>query len=134
MPAKKRQYTHYDPSFKIKAVARFNKTPNRKRTALAKRLGVTYQHLYMWAKRAEKGGVEALYGRGAVIKTTGSRGRGEEKGISKRQEALLAELGETCEELRKLRENYSEREAMVLSHINRLTKSLSAVISNRSAQ
>lgn len=129
MPARKRSYTRYDPAFKIKAVARFNATPTRKRTALAQRLGVTYQHLYQWAKRAEQGGVEALYGRskaGAAGKKAADR---EQLGeLSKQQEKLLNELAETCEELRKLRENYAEREAMVLSHISRLTRSLSKVI------
>lgn len=131
MSAKKRAYTLYAPEFKIKAVARFNATPVRQRTRLAKRLGVTYQHLYSWARRAEQGGVEALYGKpgrasGGVLPLNRKKRGGDD--VTQRQQRVLNELTETCEELRKLRETYAEREAMVLSHIKRLTKSLGHAI------
>ena len=131
MASKKRTYTQYEPSFKIKAVARFNATPLRKRSALARKLGVTYQHLYNWSKQAEEGGVAALYGK-AGRRSTAKRGLTEAAPqaaeLSKRQQRLIDELTATCEELRKLRENYAEREAMVLAHIKRLTGSLDRVI------
>lgn len=127
MPAKKRAYTIYRPEFKVKAVAQFNATPVRERGALADKLGVTYANLYNWSRKVAEGGVEALYtrpGRGGKTALPGIGAKKTSDGLTRRQERVLADLQESCNELKKLRETYAEREAMVLAHIKRLTKSL----------
>ena len=131
MAKRKRKYRTYTLDFKARAVAQFNATPTRKRGALAQKLGVQYNNLYNWAQKASDGGIQALHDvRRSVAtahKSTAAGKHPSEQHI-KRQKRLLAELQETCLELQQLRDNYAQREKMVLAHIKHLTASLDRTV------